>query len=105
MEVLANLVNLKYTGGRSLTKNYWNRKAYVFKKENDWTLSVPQAMANFLLPIGEYTVAPIVVEKKSDILLYACDICGFSTVSKTNLKVHQNTHKGEKGEKDVKNAK
>ena len=50
------MVALKYKGGRTLVKEYFNRVAYVFKKENDYVCEVPEEVAKKLLIIGSYEV-------------------------------------------------
>lgn len=58
-------MRLKYTGGRSMMKAHWQRKSYVFKIENDYTVDVPDELGKELLMVGKYEVVPIIIVEKS----------------------------------------
>ena len=95
------LVRLKYKGGRTFSKQYWNRQPYIFKKETDFICDVPQELANFLAQAvpGQYFSVPaeeilkkVIVEKETDKLV--CEVCGFKAKSEFGLTVHSRKHGG-----------
>ena len=101
-------IRLRYIGGKSLSKLYFNRVRYIFNRENNFTENVPRMLWNFVKQTNEFVPAPIAEEKpnvetvpveeatkpkpKSD---KVCDICGFKAKSKTGLIAHSRTHKKE----------
>ena len=109
---MLEMLRLKYIGGKSLSKLYFNRKRYVFNRENDFTENVPRMLWNFVKQTNEFIPAPILEksemtmttvihtkpeepepEKKSDKVI--CDICGFKARSPYGLVVHSRKHKKE----------
>ena len=72
------MIKLKYTGGRTMVKEAYERKYYVFKKESEYTNSVPDELAKRLILTGLYTpvaeikevikevIKEIIVEKKPE---------------------------------------
>ena len=108
------MIRLKYTGGKSVAKLYFNRVRYVFNKENDFITDVPLGMWNLAKKSNVFTPAPVVEKsvdlsdgdaakipteetkpnKKSDTV---CDVCGFKAKNKTGLIAHKRIkHKGGK---------
>lgn len=98
-------IRLRYIGGKSLSKLYFNRVRYIFNRENDFTENVPRMLWNFVKQTNEFIPAPIAEEKpvaekttqpepkkKSD---KVCDICGFKAKSKAGLLAHSRKHKKE----------
>lgn len=99
-------IRLKYIGGKSKSKLYFNRVRYVFNRENDFTENVPRMLWNFVKQTNEFIPAPIAEEKivseettqpepekKSDKVI--CDICGFKARNKTGLIAHSRKHQKE----------
>ena len=103
-----NEIILKYIGGKSLSKLYYNRVRYIFNKENNFTASVPLGIWNLVKQTNEFIPAPIL--KKSEMTMTTtihtepeetkpkeksdnvCDICGFKAKSKTGLIAHSRKH-------------
>lgn len=103
-------IRLRYTGGKSISKLYYNRVRYVFNKENNFITEVPLGAWYFVKQTNEFIPAPIeekpnidfsgtsdVVEttaekpkEKSDKVI--CDICGFKARSPYGLIVHSRKH-------------
>jgi len=107
-----NEIILKYIGGKSLSKLYYNRVRYIFNKENNFTASVPLGIWNLVKQTNEFIPAPILEKsemtmtttihtepeetkpkEKSDKVI--CDICGFKARSPYGLVVHSRKHKKE----------
>ena len=98
------MIRLKYVGGKSLSKLYYNRVRYIFNRENDFTTEVPIGAWNFVKQTNEFVPAPV-AEKSVDLPDTAtisteetklkekfdrvCDICGF----KAKTVNGKNTHK------------
>jgi len=57
-------VRIKYTGGMSKVKANWTRVLYIFNKENDFTLDVPDKLAKELLITGNYKVIPLTIPEQ-----------------------------------------
>ena len=100
-------IMLRYTGGKSLSKIYYNRVRYIFNKENDFTAEVPLGAWYFVKQTNEFIPAPITGEKpkeepiveekpKEKSTKVVCDICGFKAKSPYGLVVHSRKHKEEK---------
>jgi len=104
---------IRYTGGKSLSKLYFNRVRYVFNKENNFTASVPLGAWYFVKQTNEFIPAPIL--EKSEMTMTTvihtkpeepkpkekstkviCDICRFKARSPYGLIVHSRKHKGGK---------
>jgi len=97
---------LRYVGGKSISKLYYNRVRFVFNKENNFTAEVPVGAWNFVKQTNEFVPAPIAEEKKiseepkekpkekSDKVI--CDICGFKAKSPYGLVVHSRKHRRKK---------
>ena len=88
-------IRLHYKGSRSLTKQYFNRQAYVFKKENNFTVDVPSDFAKILLQAGEYepvtVIKETIIEREPEKDL-VCKVCGFMAKSEQGLLVHRSKH-------------
>jgi hypothetical protein len=97
------MITLRYNGGRSLVKSYYNRKQYVFSKANDFIAEVPIELAKRLLMTRQYlpVAKSAPQESKFDGVgnmvnlndNLTCDICGFKAKSVQGLLVHQGKHK------------
>jgi len=95
------MMRLRYIGRKSVSKLYFNRKRYVFNKENGFTENVPRMAWNLVKQTNEFIPAPVLekspevpkppeevpVEKKVDNTV--CDICGFKAKSYTGLLAHK----------------
>lgn len=100
-------ITLRYTGGKTLAKLYYNRVRYIFNKENDFTTEVPLGVWNFVKQTNEFIPAPI-AEKAAEtpkeeaapekpVDETVCDVCGFKAKSKTGAIAHKRIkHKGGK---------
>ena len=100
-------IRLKYTGGKSVAKLYFNRIRFVFNKENNFTENVPLGVWIFVKETNEFIPAPIeskettqketTPEKPKKKSGWICDVCGFKAKSKTGLIAHKRIkHKGGK---------
>ena len=104
-----DMISLRYTGGKSIAKLYFNRVRYVFNKENNFTTEVPDKIA-----WDKNTFAPALIEKASTSIPFdgdsdtvelspekpidetVCDVCGFKAKSKSGTMAHKRAkHKGE----------
>ena len=92
-------IQLKYKGGRSLMKVMYERKPYVFKKDNDFTCECPQRVIDWLAQnaTGQFQVQPtktvikeVEVEKPKTL---KCDECEFTAKSEYGLLVHKRKHR------------
>lgn len=102
------MIRLRYIGGKSLSKLYYNRVRYIFNKENDFTAEVPLGAWYFVKQTNEFIPAPLPektvstdrtplpeVETKEKSTKVICDICGFKARSPYGLTVHSRKHKKE----------
>ena len=102
-----NKIMLRYIGGKSLSKLYYNRVRYIFNRENNFTTEVPVGAWNFVKQTNEFVPAPVAEEKpkeeiiaeekpkeKSDKVI--CDICGFKAKTLAGFKAHSRKHRGKK---------
>ena len=102
-----DMIRLKYIGGKSLSKLYYNRVRYIFNRENDFTTEVPVGAWNFVKQTNEFIPAPI-AEKSAEVSDDApitttekpkeksdriCDVCGFKAKSKAGLLAHSRKHR------------
>jgi hypothetical protein len=92
------MVLLKYIGGRTLAKEHYERKSFVFKKENNYECEVPEGLANFLVttktyvPISREIIKEVIKEIPNPLL---CPVCGFKAKTETGLLIHSKKHKGD----------
>lgn len=95
------MVSLKYVGSRSFNKVMYQRKPYIFKRDDDFTCECPQKLVEWLAQNapGQYQVnstktviKEILVEKKKTLI---CDECGFTAKSDYGLLVHSRKHQKE----------
>lgn len=92
------MVLLKYTGGRTQVKEYYNRKPFVFKKDSGYECEVPDGLAEILvqtgsfIPVSKEIVREIIKEIPNPLL---CPVCGFKAKTETGLLIHTRKHKGE----------
>ena len=91
---------IKYVGGRPNSKEVWDRKRYIFSKDNEFTCEVPQKLVEWLAgnAPGQYQVVPTKtiikevireVERKPDL---KCDKCDFIAKTEQGLLVHKSKH-------------
>ena len=108
------MIRLKYTGGKSVAKLYFNRVRYIFNKENNFITDVPIGMWNLAKKSNVFTPAPIeeksvetsddaptiettTAEKPNKKSGWICDVCGFKAKSKSGAMAHKRIkHKGVK---------
>ena len=99
-----DLISLKYIGGRPNSREIWDRKRYVFNKENDFTCDCPQKLINWLAQYaqGQYQVLQNKVVIKDVIRevevapSLKCDKCDFVGKSEHGLFIHKTSkHKKE----------
>lgn len=103
------LVSLKYVGGKTHSSEPWNRKKFVFKKENDYICEIPHQLAKELCSdrgAGQYIPVRTVIEKAisfdgtSDVVdlknkeknPLLCDKCDFVSKSDYGLLIHKRKH-------------
>jgi len=58
------MIRIQYTGSMSKVKSNWARKTYVFSKDNEFTLDVPELLARELLMLGKYKVVPLTIPEQ-----------------------------------------
>ena len=96
------MIRLKYIGGKSISKLYFNRIRYIFNKENDFTAEVPLGAWYFVKQTNEFIPAPAAEAKTPPSVTIGvldkviCDICGFKAKSMYGLVVHSRKHQKKK---------
>ena len=106
------MLRLKYIGGKSVSKLYYQRVRYVFNKANNFIADVPSGAWNFVKGTNEFIPAPIAqpVALEPDVVEdppiapvdpdeHICDVCGFKAKSALGLLSHKRSHKKEEEEK------
>src|SRR3990167_5869436 len=94
------LIELKYVGGRPNSKELWNRKRYIFSKDNDFTCEVPRELEQWLAQNarGQYqvqqskTIIKEVIKEVPVEKSLKCDKCGFTAKTEQGLLVHKAKH-------------
>lgn len=98
---MKELIDLKYVAGRPNSKEIWNRKRYIFNKENDFTCEVPRELEQWLAQNakGQYQVQQnktvikeVIVEVERKPVL-KCDKCDYTAKTEHGLTIHQHSHK------------
>ena len=99
-------MRLRYTGGKSVSKIYFNRIRYIFNKENNFIADVPVGAWTFVKETNEFIPAPIeeksveisddaptvetaTAEKPNKKSGWICDVCGFKAKSKSGAMAHK----------------
>lgn len=97
-------IQLKYKGGRSLMKVMYERKPYVFKKDNDFTCDCPQRVVDWLAQnaSGQFQVQPTktvikeVIKEVEKPKVLKCEECDFVAKSEHGLLIHSRKHREDK---------
>ncbi len=94
-----DMIRLRYTGGKSVNKLYFNRVRYVFNKDNNFTTDVPMGMWRLIKQTNRYF--PMIVEKAEAVAETVeipkekpkdetiCEVCGFKAKTRSGLLAHK----------------
>ena len=102
-----DLILLEYTGGRPSSNEVWNRKRYVFNKENNFMCDVPRELEQWLAQNaqGQYQVVAtktIIKEVIKEVPVersLKCGICDFIAKTEHGLVIHKTIKHSKKGGK------